>query len=444
MVGPSHKGRLGSSSSASGQSTAYRPGSSSSAKGVSSGSAPTMGKRGSTPLHFAAAMGHANIVKILLDCGADPNARDCDKMRPMDAARAAGQRKTVHLLEEFDAPKSAQASSPRNPTSAPVMVSDFTSHVGGSTASLPAESVPAYPNGSTSSLGRYPAPKRRPSLPSIYESPPATAVPTAKAVTPSQQPVRRPRSAGAAGTHSSSDSAPSSSRIGRLFKKASSSNARPSTASDALPSPIQPLAQANPERPQTSHHAHTMPLHAKTMIGKAIERGLQHHHIHHSYTPHQHISTEDISAPMAHIMGPSRSDLVRVRPNMNKPTPPEPQAEEADFHQLRRGLSPVELHYATTRGMEPFRSVRTAPPMQSVFSFDIYDNGQDPQLPIGLRDLAGPPAVPRHRLGLAGPRDQVQPQTSEASQARIDSSTTTGSGSSGVATDDAGNELGER
>jgi hypothetical protein len=116
VVGPSHKGRLGSANSASGQSATYRPGSSSSGRGVPSASAPTMGKRGSTPLHFAAAMGHPNIVKILLDCGADPNARDCHKMRPIDAARAAGQSRTVRLLEEFEAPRSAQASpSPRYP-----------------------------------------------------------------------------------------------------------------------------------------------------------------------------------------------------------------------------------------------------------------------------------------------------------------------------------------
>jgi hypothetical protein len=411
--------------------------------GGSSASAPTMGKRGSTPLHFAAAMGHTNIVKILLDCGADPSARDCDKMRPVDAARAASQSKTVRLLEEFEAPRSAQpSSSSRHPPTSPVTVSDFTSNAGGSTSSLPLDSVPANPNASTSSLGRYPAPRRRPSLPSIYESPPATAVPFVKAEAPRQQPVRRPRSAGATGTHSSSDTSTntsSSSRIGRLFKKAPCSNTRPSTASATLQSPTQGLAQANPERSQTTHHVHTIPFHAKSTIGKAIERSLQHHHIpilNHSHTtPPQHISTEVISAPMAHVMGPSRSDLVRVRPDINKPTPPVPHVEEAGLY---GGLSPVELHYATTRPMESSRSIRTAPPTQSVFAFDPVGDGQDHQMP---RDLAGLPAVPRHRLGLTGLYDQVQIQTSEVSR---DSNTTAGSGSSGVVTDDAFNELGER
>jgi hypothetical protein len=60
------------------------------------------------------------------------------------------------------------------------------------------------------------------------------------------------------------------------------------------------------------------------------------------------------------------------------------------------------------------------------------------------RDLTGPPAVPRHRLGLAGSPDRVQTQTPEASRPRMDSNTTAGSGSSGAVTDDAVNELGER
>lgn len=427
VVGPSHKGRLGSANSV--QST------SSSVRGVPPVSAPTMGKRGSTALHFAAAMGHANIVKILLDCGADPSARDCDKMRPVDTARAMGQSRTARLLEEFEAPRSAQASSSlRYPTPTPVTPSDFTLNVNGngSTSSLPGDPVPAHPNGSTSSLGRYPVPRRQPSLPSIYESPPATAIPTVKAEPPRQEVIRRPRSAGATGTHSTS-------RIGRILKKTSFSNARPSTASAALQSPTQAPAPANPERLQTTHHVHTIPLHAKSAIGKAIGRSLQHHHILHSH-PLQHISTEDISAPMAHVMGPSRSDLVHVRPDMNKPTPPLPRAEEADIYQVHGGLSAVELHHATTRGMEPFGTIRTAPPMQTVFSIEPVESRQNIQMP---RDLTGPPAVPRHRLGLAGFSDRMQTQTPEGSRPRMDSDTTAGSGSSGVATDSAVNELGE-
>jgi hypothetical protein len=399
-----------------------------------------MGNRGSTPLHFAAAMGYPNIVQILLDCGADPNARDCHKVRPVDAARSAGQHKTVRLLEEFEAHRSAHALLPPR---YPVTVSDFASNASGSTSSLPGESGPAHPCSSTSSLGRYPPPRRRPSLPSIYESPPATAIHTVKAEAPRQQPLRRPRSAGATGTHSSTDtstSQPISSRIGRIFKKTST---RPSTASATLQSPTQALTQANHERLQTTHHVHAMSLHTKSTIGRAIERSLQHHHlpVHHSHTPPPHVSTEDISAPMAHVMGPSRSDLVNVRVDMNKPTTPEPRAEEGDFYQLHGGLSAVELHYATTKSMDPFRPIRTAPPTQTVFSFEPIENGQDSQMPT---NFAGPPAVPRHRQGLAGFLDRVQTQTPGTGCSRIDPNTIAASGSSGVVTDDAINEFSER
>ena len=432
VVGPSQRGRLGSANSASGQSATYRPGSSSSGRSVPPVSAPTMGNRGSTPLHFAAAMGYPNIVQILLDCGADPNARDCHKIRPIDAARTAGQNKTVRLLEEFESNRSL---SPRYPITVP----DYASNASGSTLSLPGESVPAQPNSSTSSLGRYPAPRRRPSLPSIYESPPPTAIHTVKAEAPRQRPLRRPRSAGATGALSSSDTPTNaliSSRIGRIFKKTS---ARPSTASATLQSPTQALPQANHERLQTTHHVNT-----KSIIGKAIERSLQHHHLpalHHSNTPPPYVSTEDISAPMAHEMGPSRSDLIRVRPDMNKPTAPEPRAEEGDFYQSHGGLSAVELHYATTRRMDPFRPIRTAPPTQTVFSFEPVENGQGPQM---SKDFAGLPAVPRHRQGLAGFLDRVQTPTPGMGRSRIDPNTIAVSGSSDMVTDGAVNEFGER
>lgn len=430
VVGPSHKGRLGSANSASGQSAAYRPGSSSSGKSVPSTSVPTMGNRGSTPLHFAAAMGHSNIVKILLDCGADPNARDCHKSRPIDAARTAGQSKTVHLLEEFEAHRGVHASS---------SVTDFTLNAYGSTSSLPGETVPAHPNSSTASLGRYPAPQPRPSLPSIYESPPATAIPTVKTEAPAS--LRRPRSAGATATHSSSDTSPISSRIGRIFKKTST---RPSTASATLQSPTQALTQANHEQQQTTHYVHTMPLHTKATIGKSIEKTLQHHHLpvlHNSHTPPHHVSIEDISAPMAHVMGPSRSDLVHVRPDMNRRTASEPRAEEGDVYQLHGGLSAVELHHATTRGMDPFRPIRTAPPTQTVFSLEPVENGQDPQM---AKDLAGVPAVPRHRPGVAGFPDRVQTHTPGTGRSRMGSNTAAVSGISGLVIDGAAIEPSER
>jgi len=140
-------------------------------------------------------------------------------------------------------------------------------------------------------------------------------------------------------------------------------------------------------------------------------------------------------------MGPSRSDLVRVRPDVNKPTAPAPQPEEADLGQLQGGLSAVELHYATTSSVDLLRPIRTAPPTQTVFSFEPVDNEQDPRIPRGL---TGPPTIPRHRQGLAGLPDRVLTQTPESSRPRMDSNTTAGSGSSGAVTDDAINELGER
>ena len=143
---------------------------------------------------------------------------------------------------------------------------------------------------------------------------------------------------------------------------------------------------------------------------------------------------------MAHVMGPSHSDLVHVRPEMNKRTASEPRAEGGDVYQLHGGLSAVELHYATTRGMDPFRPIRTAPPTQTVFSLEPVENGQDPQMP---NDLSGVPAVPRHRQGLAGFPDRVQTHTPGTGRSRMGSNTAV-SGSSGVVTDGVAIEPGER
>jgi ankyrin repeat protein len=43
---------------------------------------------GSTPLHFAAGCGHAEVVKLLLEGGADPQLKDKEKMRPSDLAKS--------------------------------------------------------------------------------------------------------------------------------------------------------------------------------------------------------------------------------------------------------------------------------------------------------------------------------------------------------------------
>lgn len=57
--------------------------------GAKVGSANTVG---ATPLHFAASLGVSEAVEVLIDHGADPQARDSDNppMTPADAARFAG------------------------------------------------------------------------------------------------------------------------------------------------------------------------------------------------------------------------------------------------------------------------------------------------------------------------------------------------------------------
>jgi ankyrin repeat protein len=41
---------------------------------------------GQTALHYAASCGHADVVKFLLDNGADPNVADTEGMLPIDVA----------------------------------------------------------------------------------------------------------------------------------------------------------------------------------------------------------------------------------------------------------------------------------------------------------------------------------------------------------------------
>ncbi|KAJ3049502.1 hypothetical protein HK097_009516 [Rhizophlyctis rosea] len=53
---------------------------------------------GPTPLHFAAASGHASAVKTLLDCSADPSLRDEFGCAPADLAAVRAHREVVELL----------------------------------------------------------------------------------------------------------------------------------------------------------------------------------------------------------------------------------------------------------------------------------------------------------------------------------------------------------
>ncbi len=51
-----------------------------------------------TPLHSAAAGGHASIVQLLLDHGADPNVRDQGGFTPLHAAAQNGDVESIHAL----------------------------------------------------------------------------------------------------------------------------------------------------------------------------------------------------------------------------------------------------------------------------------------------------------------------------------------------------------
>jgi RNA polymerase sigma factor (sigma-70 family) len=55
-------------------------------------------RAGWSPLHYAAAYGFADIVAMLLERGASPDARDASGARPLDVAREAGQEEAAGLL----------------------------------------------------------------------------------------------------------------------------------------------------------------------------------------------------------------------------------------------------------------------------------------------------------------------------------------------------------
>ncbi|KAG8810186.1 hypothetical protein FRC17_003058, partial [Serendipita sp. 399] len=61
-----------------------------------------VGRRGSTPLHFAAAMGHMGVVKLLLENGANPSARDVEKLTPEMLARTLEKRAVADFLRDWE------------------------------------------------------------------------------------------------------------------------------------------------------------------------------------------------------------------------------------------------------------------------------------------------------------------------------------------------------
>lgn len=53
---------------------------------------------GSTALHRAAFAGHHEVVRILLDAGADPTMRDCDRMTALDKASMFASESQTHRV----------------------------------------------------------------------------------------------------------------------------------------------------------------------------------------------------------------------------------------------------------------------------------------------------------------------------------------------------------
>jgi ankyrin repeat protein len=65
--------------------------------------------RGETPLHFAARLGHTNVVKVLLSYGAPVNASDGSQLTPLHRAASYGRHQVVELLLASKADRSAKS-----------------------------------------------------------------------------------------------------------------------------------------------------------------------------------------------------------------------------------------------------------------------------------------------------------------------------------------------
>ncbi len=57
------------------------------------------GRQGLTPLHIAAGCGKAGMVRLLLDCGADPSAKDSGGRTPADTARRYKKDECAGILD---------------------------------------------------------------------------------------------------------------------------------------------------------------------------------------------------------------------------------------------------------------------------------------------------------------------------------------------------------
>ena len=57
-----------------------------------------------TPLHLACLQGHTDVVKVLLEAGAEVEARNSSLWTPLDCASAKGHVFCVHELLDYDSP----------------------------------------------------------------------------------------------------------------------------------------------------------------------------------------------------------------------------------------------------------------------------------------------------------------------------------------------------
>ncbi|KAF8170314.1 hypothetical protein K438DRAFT_2024493 [Mycena galopus ATCC 62051] len=256
-------------------------------------SAPIVGTSGSTPLHFAAANGHTNIVQVLLHRGAHANRADKHGITPEMLARQNGHdecaegpadtneaisgrdrgdsvgegdsstRKRLHMKRSMDTALSMLKGSPE--VLKPPLPSASTSHLPANT-STPPPSPGMKPFGEYTFYSNSPSPSpidpgsRRPSLPQItYPVPPLV---NRKASLASGGKPRRPRSAGTGAEPDAEEQFPPFGRGGagsssskkvtskysllNMFKKgAEASDAQPNASSASIPS----ASSSNPALP---------------------------------------------------------------------------------------------------------------------------------------------------------------------------------------------------
>lgn len=454
-----HKGRLGSSAGSSQPSTAAsaRP------ESARAGQALPIGRRGSTPLHFAAAQGNIGVARLLLENGANLSAVDCDKATPEAVARAAGQWKIIEIFREWQANehngprRSAETArgvgSSSNGGLRPGDVAPDFKFGNVSTSSLPLTTTHPAAN-STSSLGRYPSPGRRPSLPSIYESPPSTSYARAPhkqkttgdrpATASSAQgstssppkesaPARRPNTAGAnreLQMYSSTDDAPSkgsltsarshaassvhnaASKLNRIFKR---TNMRPATASGALSTP-ETLSPAPPTGTRSRSPSTSKASDHKDRVGGFFNHQGPHHHqgLRHP------VSREAISGPItdsqsAYTPIPDRAGPAMVDARMasnsaaaaDLSTSPDEFGDDESTITKVLNLTQAELEYAKSRGLmqDRMKNARTAPASQTSFgnkppgpAIKSYHSHSTLNNKTSASTL--PRIVPRHRANL--------------------------------------------